>query len=173
MAQLISLVRSLIGDPAGTNQVFTDDEIQRSLDVHRWEFRYLPLKPIPLVVSGNTEYREWYSEEGYWESDATLCDSSYNELTPSSSDYLTGRWEFSISQDSVLISGMVYDPYGAAADLLEMWVAKVAIEFDFDADGASYKRSQKGQALKSLAEQYRKQQRIVTVEQVRNDVRPY
>lgn len=173
MSQLISLVRSLIGDPAGADQVFTDDEIQRSLDVHRWEFRYLPLKPIPLVVSGNTEYREWYSEEGYWESDAVLYDASYNQLNPSSSDYLSGRWEFTTSQTSVLVKGKVYDPYGAAADLLEMWAGKVSLDFDFEADGASYKRSQKSDMLRKLADQYRRQQRIVTIEQVRSDVRPY
>jgi len=173
MAQLISLVRSLIGDPAGTDQVFTDDEIQCSLDVHRWKFRYHPLNPIPLVVESNTEYREWYSDEGYWEADVTLCDASYNSLTPSDSDYLTGHWEFSSHQDSVLICGKVYDPYGAAVDLLEMWAGKVSVEFDFEADGASFKRSQKSQMLRELADRYRRQQRIVVVEQVRSDVRPY
>lgn len=173
MAELISLVRSFIGDPAGADQVFSDDEIQRSLDVHRWEFRYLPLKPIPLVVSGNTEYREWYSEDGYWEADAILYDASYNQLNPSSSDYLNSRWEFSTHQDTVLIKGKVYDPYGAAADLLEMWAGKVSVEFDFDADGASYKRSQKSEMLRKLADQYRKQQRIVIANQVRSDVRSY
>ena len=170
MAQLISLVRDLIGDPAGAEQTFSDDQIERSLDVHRWEFRYLPLKPLPTVVLGNTEYRNWYSDEQYWEADATLYDGAYTQLAPSSSDPIHGRWSFSAHQPTVLITGKVYDPYGAAADLLEMWAGRVALEFDVDADGASMRRSQKQQMLRALAAQYRRQQRVVTAQQVRNDI---
>lgn len=170
MANLISLVRDLIGDPAGAEQMFSDDQIERSLDVHRWEFRYLPLKPLNTVISGSNEYRDWYSAEQYWEGDAVLCDGAYTQLTPSSSDALHGRWSFAVHQPAVLVSGKMYDPYGAAADLLEMWVGKVALEFDVDADGASMKRSQKQQALRALVEHYRKQQRIITAQQVRNDI---
>jgi len=169
MSNLISLVRDLIGDPAGTSQVFTDDQIERSLDVHRWDLRYAPLKPLPTIVSGNTEYRDWYGEP-YWESDATLYDGAYNQLTPTSSDYLHGRWSFSSHKPAVLISGKVYDPYGAAADLLEMWAGKVALEYDVDLDGAKMSRSQKQRALKVLADEYRKQQRIIVGVQERGDV---
>ncbi|MEZ0396829.1 MAG: hypothetical protein ABWK53_10430 [Anaerolineales bacterium] len=170
MSNLISLVRDLIGDPAGAEQTFTDDQIERSLDVHLWEFRYLPLKPLPVMVNGATEYRDWCSEEQYWEADVVLYDGAYTQLTPDNSDPLHGRWSFSTGQTAVLISGRVYDPYGAAADLLEMWAGRVAIEFDINADGTSMQRSQKQQALRALATEYRKQQRIVVAQQVRNDV---
>lgn len=170
MAELISLVRDLIGDPAGTDQVFTDNQIERSLDVHRWDYRYLPLKPLNTIVSSSTEYLDWYSDEAYWEDDAEVFDGSYVELTPSSSDALHGRWTFSDHQDSVLISGKIYDPYGAAADLLEMWAGKTALDFDVDADGANMRRSQKQQALRALAAQYRRQQRMIVAQQVRYDI---
>jgi len=170
MIQLISLVRDLIGDPAGAEQTFSEDQIERSLDTHRWEIRYLPLKALPIVVNGVTEYRDWYSDEVYWENDATLYDSTYTQLTPSSADPLHGRWSFSVHQAAVLISGKVYDLYGATADLLEMWAGWVALEFDVDADGTGMKRSQKQQALRALAAEYRKQQRIVIAQQVRNDI---
>lgn len=170
MMQLINLVRDLIGDPAGADQAFSDDQIERSLDVHRWEFRYFPLKSLPVMISGNVEYRDWYSDEPYWEADAVLTDAQYNVLTPSSSDPLHGRWAFATSQAAVYITGKIYDPYGAAADLLEMWAAKVGIEFDVDVDGAGLKRSQKRQALQEMANQYRRQQRIVVARQVRYDV---
>lgn len=170
MAQLISLVRDLIGDPVGAEQTFTDDQIERSLDVHRWEFRYLPLKPLPVVINDVTEYHDWYSDEAYWESDTALYDGSYTQLMPSNTDPLHGRWSFSTHQSVVLVYGNVYDPYGAAADLLEMWAGKVATEFDVDADGANMKRSQKQQALRALATEYRKRQRIIVAQQVRNDV---
>jgi hypothetical protein len=170
MSNLISLVRDLIGDPAGEEQTFTDDQIERSLEVHRWEYRYLTLKPLPTVISGNTEYRDWYSDEQYWEADATLYDGNYNVLTPTSSNPLHGQWSFSTHQTAVLASGKIYDPYGAAADLLEMWASKVALEYDVDADGTRMNRSQKREALQSLATQYRRQQRIVVATQERGDV---
>jgi len=169
MSQLISLVRDLIGDPAGTSQAFTDDQIERSLDVHRWDLRCIPLKPFPIVVSDHTEYRDWYSDEPYWEADVTLYDSNYNVLVPSSSDPTHGRWSFAIHHPVVLVSGKIYDPYGAAVDLLEMWAGKVATEFDVSADGATMNRSQKRAALLALAAQYRKQQKIVTAKQERTD----
>lgn len=171
MSQLISLVRDLIGDPAGPDRVFTDDQIERSLDVHRREFRYVPLKPLGTVGSGgDLEYRDWYSDEKYWEGDAVLVDGSYTQLTPSSADPLHGRWSFSAHQPSVLVRGNVYDPYGAAADLLEMWAGRVALEFDVNVDGASMSRSQKQKALRDLADQYRRQQRSIVLVQVRDDV---
>jgi hypothetical protein len=170
MAQLISLVRDLIGDPAGDDQIFTDDQIERSMDVHRWEYRYWPLKPLPTVVSGEVGYFDWYSQEFYWESDVSLYDGSYNPITPSSSDPLYGRWVFSSPQITVLVSGKIYDPYGAAADLLEMWASKVGLDFDVNFDGASMSRSQKRRALQELAAEYRKQQRIVFLTQERSDV---
>jgi len=170
MGLLIGLVRDLVGDAAGAEQVFTDNQVERSLDIHRWDFRLLALKPQTTISSGSTQYLDWYSDEQYWESDASLLDVNYASLTPSDSDPLYGRWSFTSSQTTVLVSGKVYDPYGAAADLLEMWASKVGIEFDVDADGANMKRSQKRIALQELAKQYRGQQRIVVSQQVRNDL---
>jgi hypothetical protein len=170
MSSLISLTRDLISDPSGADQTFTDDQIERSLDVFRWDFRYFPLKPLTTIVSGSVEYLDWYSDESYWESDAALYDGSYGSLSPSSSDPIHGRWSFATHQTAVLVSGKIYDPYGAAVDLLEMWAGKVALEFDVNADGASLSRSQKRAALLELAAQYRKQRRIIMTEQVRPDV---
>jgi hypothetical protein len=170
MSDLISLVRDLIGDPAGTSQTFTDDQIQRSLDIHRWVMEYVPLDPVSTIESGDVNYYTWVHKEGYWESDAELYDGNYNELTPTSSDPMIGTWTFSDAQTSVLVKGKVYDPYGAAADLLEMWAGKAAIEFDVDMDGARMNRSQKYQALKNLADTYRKQQKVLIGRQLRNDL---
>ena len=61
------------------------------------------------------------------------------------------------------------DVYAAAADLLEAWAAKEKLAFDFDADGQSFKRSQKAQALLGLAREYRKKQLPQQVGMVRSD----
>ena len=62
-----------------------------------------------------------------------------------------------------------YDAYAAAADLLEAWAAKEKLAFDFDADGQSFKRSQKMRALLELAREYRRQQRPLAGVLVRSD----
>jgi len=170
MTSLISLVRDLIGDPAGDNQTFNDDQIERSLDVHRWEMRFVPLKPLAQRVGGEIVYLDWYSDEQYWEDNVELYGTDYTPLTPTASDALHGRWSFATNQAAVFIVGNVYDPFGAAADLLQMWAGLVATEFDVSADGASMSRSQKQQALLSMAASYRSQQRIVIVPQERSDV---
>lgn len=169
MADLVTLVRDLIGDEAGADQVFSDNQVERALDVHRWEFTYLPLTPLASVVSGSTVRLVWVSSEKYWESDAVLVDANYNTLTPAVAEPLIGRWKFSSHTPSVRVSGTVYDPYGAAADLLEMWAGKTSLEFDFEADGGSYKRSQKSTELRSLAAKYREMQRVAYGRQVRDD----
>jgi hypothetical protein len=170
MGLLIGLVRDLIGDAAGAEQVFTDNQVERALDVHRWDHRGQMLLPQVTLTRGSTEYLDWYSDDPYWENAAILMDVAYASLTPSVSDPINGRWSFTSHQAAVLISGNSYDPYGAAADLLEMWAAKVSIEFDVDADGASMRRSQKRQALQDVARQYRAMQRVMVTKQVRNDL---
>ncbi len=170
MIRLIDRVRELIGDPAGAEQTFADDQIERALDVHRWEVRYKRLTPLPTYQDGRVLYLEWLAESGDWEEDAQVFDSRFQALTPAAVDPLNGRWTFTESQGDVFLNGKMYDPYGAAADLLETWAAKTAVEFDFEADGASYKRSQKSQALRALAKEYRLLQQVKTIAQVRSDV---
>jgi len=169
MSKLISLVRDLIGDRAGPEQMFDDDRIENSLDIHRWDLRYIPLKPLPRRVGGEMQYLDWYGDP-YWEDDFGLFGADFAPLTPVESDALHGHWSFTTHQPAVLISGKIYDPYGAAADLLQMWAGLVATEFDVSVDGASMSRSQKRQALLDLAASYRSQQRVVIASQERDDV---
>lgn len=170
MADLISQVRTLIGDFAGTDQVLSDQEIQDAMDVHRCEARYMPLKPLVSYVNGVTQYLIWVSHLTHWESNAVLVDDRYRSLIPGEADCINGRWAFSSSQTAVLITGFSYDLYGAAADLLETWAAKSATEFDFSADGATFHRSQKGEALRKLATEYRKKQQVMVIDQTRSDM---
>lgn len=170
MADLISLMRDLVGDPAGSEQLLSDNQVERALDAHRWDRRYEPLNPLTTVSGSTSTYLDWYSDEQYWESDEALYDISYGALTPSSSEPMLGKWSFLTTQATVLISGKTYDPYGAAADLLEMLAAKYAGEYDVNADGASLARSQRPKALLALAAQYRKQQKTMICRTVRNDL---
>ena len=77
-------------------------------------------------------------------------------ITPAGSDLIRGRWTFSGHQsDGVLITGDAFNVYAAAADVLDMWAAKVAREFDFTTDNATFRRSQQAAALRAQAEAYR------------------
>jgi hypothetical protein len=60
--------------------------------------------------------------------------------------------------------------FAAAADLLEQWAAKVKLEFDFNVENTSFRRSQKASQLLTLAREYRRRQQPVSVRQVRTDV---
>lgn len=177
MAALISQVRTLIGDPSGVSQALTDDEIQAVMDTHRQEARYLALKGLLDYEAGSPVYKVWQvptervqAPQGQWESSAALVDTQYQALTPSSADYVTGRWTFGTSQTGVLLTGWCYDLYGAAADLLEAWAGKAAGDYDFTADGATFHRSQKAEGLRKLAAEYRKKAWVRSVLQVRGDL---
>lgn len=171
MAELIARVRTLIGDPAGANQAFDDQTIQDALDRYQTVVHYAELQAMPTYSPGRTEYLDFYAAVGDWESDAALYDSGWEEVAPASSDYLTGHWSFTEEPAlPVFIVGKTYDVYAAAADLLEAWAAKEKLSFDFDADGASFRRSQKVKALLELAAEYRRKQRPMLSLQVRGDV---
>ena len=60
LSYLITHVRELINDPAGTAQVFSDDAIQRHLDAHRVDLYTEPLAAIPTWTGGgSTAYYEY------------------------------------------------------------------------------------------------------------------
>jgi hypothetical protein len=175
MAELISRVRGLVGDAAGADQVFLDDEVQAVLDRYQTVVRYARLRPEPTPLpAGAVEYRDYYAAVGDWEADELLYDAASQPLTPASADRLTGHWTFASpgQQPPVYIVGKVYDVYGAAADLLERWAARVKLEFDFSADGQSFSRSQKARSLLELAREYRRRQQPATAVQARADVEP-
>src|SRR5690348_15227616 len=156
MADLITRVRLLINDPAGASQIFADQDIQDTCDRYQTVVRYAVLQRAPTLGPGGivdkSAYRDYYAMVGYWESDETLYDAAYNTLAPDTSDRITGHWTFAAGQLPIVrIVGKVYDLYGAAADLLEAWAAKVALDFDFTTDAQTFRQSQKQAALLKLA----------------------
>jgi len=173
MSTLIAGVRGLIADPAGPGQVFSDDAVQDALDRYQTVVRYAPLHPEPTFLpSGVAQYRDYYATIGDWEADEQLVNAAWQVLTPATADRLTGHWTFASPgvAPPVYITGKVYDVFGAAADLLEAWVAKVKLEFDFTTDAQGFQRSQKVAALTKLAAEYRRRQRPALAVQVRADV---
>lgn len=176
MADLIAKVRVLIADPAGASQVFSDQQIQDQLDegprrrdVYRTELVWRDTYASGGVVS----YLDYWADGGYWETDVVLQGPTYATLTPSTSDYLTGHWRFNTSQSPpVYLTGKQYDPYGAAADLLEAWLATVKLDVEFLSMGRTFKESQQFEMIENLVNRYRRRQWIGVSEQVRTDEWP-
>ncbi len=158
MAALITRLRRLVGDPAGASQHFADDALQDWLDAHKRIVRYAALRPepTPRPNSGLLDYLDYYSTLGDWEDGAQLVDQAWVPLTPASSDPLVGHWTFSVSTlPPVLITGAVYDLYGAAADACEAWATELARAYDVQSDQQLLRRSQMRQGLLAQAAEYR------------------
>lgn len=162
MAALITRVRGLVGDPPGLSTVFSDAEVQDVLDRHRMDVVHEPLAPDEDWAGAGavrwTVYRSrWRHFEATDGGSAVFVveDGIGDNLGTAawSADYQRGMVTFAADQGgtALYLTGRSYDPHGAAAELLEEWAAKVAVDFDFQADGQRFDRSQKAESLREQA----------------------
>lgn len=150
MNGLIDFVEKLIGDT--TNQNHSREDIQDALDVYRVEARYEPLSGVVSYPGGVAAYLTFDAATGYWETDATFYDASYDAITPAANEWTAGRWTFGTAPARpVMIVGWTHDPYQAAADLLETRAAQLAEAYDFKTGPDSYSRSQMHKQLLAQA----------------------
>lgn len=173
MITLLDRLRRMIGD-APMPQEWTDIDLQDALDAYQKQARYLPLRCEGTRPPGGgfILYLDYYADQGDWEENALLFDASYNDISLNfTPDYRTGHWSLTQTANwPVYVTGRHYDLYGAAADALEMWAARLTEAYDFSAQGTSYKRSQMVDAKLKLAVKYREKQQIATVDMARGDV---
>jgi hypothetical protein len=171
LANIISIVRDLINDPAGDSQRFTDDQIQGALDSRRDEARYIPMNEKPFIAAGGVvSFLTFDAPVGMWEDGATVVDQAFNVLSPTSVDAYNGRWTFATQpRYPVMITGFTHDIWGASADLLHEWATQESLAFDVKADGTELMRSQKAAALKARANDYLAKSRARSSELVRTD----
>jgi hypothetical protein len=152
MTDLIARLRRLVGDPAGASQTWQDEDLQDALDAHRREARYAYLRPVESIAEGGAvTYLTYAADMPDWEGEPSLADGNFAALTADTEDLLTGRWTFAAEpQRPVRITGFYYDVHGAAAEILEAWIAKLKGSIDLSVDGLSLKRSQKVGHLQAL-----------------------
>lgn len=157
---IVSFVARLINDPG--HEYHAPAEIYEALKRHRVEARYLALDALPTKAPGGvTSYQTFVTPDPklrYFETDAVLYDHNYDELTPATSDYFEGRWTFETEPEKrpVMLVGFSHDPYGAAADLLEVRAAQVAedlVSFQSLSGGFAYANKRSGPM--ELASKYR------------------
>lgn len=193
MADLITEVRTMINDPSGASQQFSDLDVQIRLDRYRDDIRYEALQIAPSIVNAastnnvaQTIFADYYSAYGWWENDVTLQGNNITTgaawilLTPVSSDYVAGHWTFEANiftagtapgqYPPVFATGKIYDLNAAAADLLEMWAITKVGKFDATVDGQTLRRSQLYTQLKDAANLYRRQARPRIAHLVRSDI---
>lgn len=159
MTILIEQVRRLIGDPPGSCQEFTNEEIQDALDRYVEEARYSPLNAQQTIYQGGSIiYLNFYAPVGNWETDAVLVDGNYGTVSPATSNYVRGKWTFAGTgsplqgpQRPVMLIGQTYDIYAAAAELVLAWMGVVKQDYDFKtAAGDQYMRSQQLAGIRRL-----------------------
>ena len=190
MSELITRVSLYINDP--TNATFSTQQVQDQLDRTTQVVRYELLTPAPDIVpqqAGSPAQFNWatyVSRYTDWEADEVLQAGSkasvnWAVLTATTADRQRGIWTFdvvlpTIASDipaqlpPVFITGHVYDPYLAAAELLELWAAQLADAYDFTSDGQTFHRSQRAEAKMRLAGIYRRQAKPTTAHLYRSDL---
>lgn len=171
MASLISRVRLLINDVAGSAQTFTDQQIQDTMDSTRQDTNYLSLRPYPTYNGASILYLDYYAEYGDWEDNATFWQYRTTQKTPSASEPIVGHWTFAVTTlPPVYLQGSTYDVYRTSADLLERLAAQWTMAYNVNVDGQSLQRAQVMPALLTLATSYRKKQRAHVISFTRSDV---
>ena len=194
MSQIIARVRFLIGDPAGSSQQFADQDIQDTLDESRDDLRYEGEVIAPSIVNNaltnnqaQTVFADYYSKYQWWEQDVVLQGYSgglaWVVLTPVASDYVVGHWQFETNVFTtgtsvpgqlppIFATGKVYDPYCAAADLLDIWAVMLSGAYNMSVNGQSLQRSQLYELKKDAALHYRQRAKPRIAKLQRNDVMP-
>lgn len=155
---IILKLRTLLGDPAGPNQRWSNEDLQVFLDApeRRANVNFYTLSPVGnFTASVTVETLVYQAPCGDWEAGATLYDSKNVLLSPSEADYSQGRWIFTTdTPEPVTIVGRCFDMYGAAADALRARASVMSEDFDFKADNQAFNLSQKYKQLKAQAEEY-------------------
>lgn len=173
MASLIERVRSLTYAGTaeytlGTATFWDNDQVEQVLDRHRVDIFRERLERVPNYDgSGTVTYTTHYSAYKNLEAGTALFiedSAGVNRGTATYSvDYQVGRIDFAsdVAGTTLYITAKSYDPFGAAAEVLESWAASEARSFDFTTDGQSFSRKQKADGLREQARALRKRARVV------------
>jgi hypothetical protein len=144
MGYIISFVRDLIGDPAGADQDYTDQQIQDRLDLNRMDISFGEIEAVfTYSTIGRSEWHDFIAPVGFWETDVYLQTSAGAIQTPDDPNYMLGRFHFDaqLTQDILFLTGKAYNVYGAAGHLVTAQASAVRGSFNsFTADGLTVQR---------------------------------
>jgi hypothetical protein len=172
MATLIQQVRALTAAgtaeyTVGTVSYWTDGQIEQVLDRHRVDIFRERLERQPTYDgSGTVTYTVHYSGYGNLEAGTALVIEDSSGVNRGSAtysvDHQTGRIEFvnDVAGTTLYMTARSFDPFGAAAEVLEGWATSLSRQFDFTTDGQSFSVSQKAKAMRDQAREIRKRARV-------------
>lgn len=144
MQYIIDFARELIHDvdTTGSNEFFTDQQIQDRLDLHRLDAYSLKLRAADTLVAGGTiEWHDFFAPYPFWEEGAVIQQLDGTTKTPDISDWRVGKWTFTTKQEQPLvIRGRCYNVYMAASKLAFQMMQEMRNQFNFTADGLTVQR---------------------------------
>ena len=116
---------------------------------------------IETPTSTGIDWKDYYSEP-FFEDTATLQDSVYAAFTPTTKDYVNGRFTFTTDTDreQLYITGTRYDLYNAAADLMDDWAASLKTLIDFTAAGSTFHQTQQIENMEKTSKRLRSKSRV-------------
>lgn len=165
MADLVTLFRAMVDDTL--LEVFTSDRCQEILDGYRTDFYQHPLKVTPQQISGSVIYKVYMSSYGHLEGadSGTTAFRLYNSVGTAvdaadyTADYIRGIFTFAADTGGTAyyLDGRSFDMNRAAAAGWRERASKLAGDFDFGADGSTFKRSQWFQHCMQMAAYYERQ----------------
>jgi hypothetical protein len=173
LAEILARVRLLVND-RGTPPTFSDDELADTLDQRRSDFFQEPLQEQVTYFAGKpAAWLDYYApfDLQWWEGDVQLYANTFAPITPATSDLSGGHWTFTTSQNPpVYITGKLFDLYAAAADVLDLWIAQLKLEYDTRQDQRNqFMRQQRITTMTDLAASYRAKQQPQSVTMTRPD----
>jgi len=171
MLPLISRVRVMINDPAGASQIFTDQDIQNTMDESRFDLNNEPLDYAPTYVSGSIQYLDYWHKLTNWEDGMVFKQNLYNVVTPATIDPIAPFFVFAASTfPPVYITGSVHDIWRASADLLDRMASRWMLLYNVTLDGQHLRRSDVVTMIQTLAKSYRMKQRAGSISLHRSDL---
>jgi hypothetical protein len=172
LAEILARVRLLVND-RGTPPTFSDDELADTLDMHRRDFFQEPLQEQVTYFAGQpAAWLDYYApfDLQWWEGDVQLYANTFVPITPATSDLSGGHWTFTTSQNPpVYITGKLFDLYAAAADVLDLWIAQLKLEYGTTQETNIYNRGERIATLTGLAAKYRATQAVKQITMTRPD----
>lgn len=103
---------------------------------------------------------------------ATLVNFWGGAIEGEATIYPDGRVDFTDNQvgKNPLLTGIAYDLYGVAADVLTDWASAVKLGYDISTDNQTLTRSQRHKQMLEQAQEYRKRAVIGSAKMTRRDV---
>lgn len=157
MAYIITFVRDLINDPAGSDQQFTDQQIQDRLDMTRRDiYRECMVSRDTLLPNGTIEWHDFFTTLSFWEPGYVIQKGNGEVVTPDEDELLVGRFYFEDHMSQPLyITGKVYNVYRVAAQLITSWISVIRGQISsWTADGTTIQRAGQIRDMRNLASEY-------------------